>query len=158
MWKQIPQYPKYEVSKDGRVRGIYKEIKQITNRFGVKHVALYNRGPGWRKGKCEEVHRLVAAAFLPGEGEVFHIKDPGDNRVENLTRKKPIRIPAGLFYLAPITPDRPSDSESWASERGWEAGVKRERNTEPTPPFAVTWGPTGLLNSHASSRFPTKLY
>ena len=134
MWKQIPQYPAYHVSRDGRVRGKLKEIKQITNRFGIKHVALYNRGPGWRKGKCEEIHRLVAAAFLPGKGEVYHIGEPGDNRVENLTRKKPIRIPAGLFYLAPIEPDQPSGSESWASKRGWEAGLSGSE-TPSRPPL-----------------------
>ncbi len=97
--KQVSGYPGYMVSDTGTVHGKRKVIKQIANRFGVKHVPLYRWLNGKRKGKCHEVHKLVADAFLPGKGRVYHIGDPGDNRLSNLSRKKLKRKPLEFFYL-----------------------------------------------------------
>ena len=101
MLAPVSNYLGYLISDEGVVYGKRTVIKQITNRFGVKHVALYRWIDGVRKGKCHEVHLLVAAAFLPGEGRVYHIGKPGDNRLCNLTRKKLKRKPIELFYLRP---------------------------------------------------------
>ena len=101
MLAPVSNYLGYLISDEGVVYGKRTVIKQITNRFGVKHVALYRWIDGVRKGKCHEVHLLVAAAFLPGEGRVYHIGKPGDNRLSNLSRKKLKRKPIELFYLRP---------------------------------------------------------
>ena len=100
MLAPVSNYPGYLISDEGVVYGKRTVIKQITNRFGVKHVPLYRWIDGKRKGKCHEVHLLVAAAFLPGTGRVYHKnQDPGDNRLSNLTRKKLKRKQLEFFYL-----------------------------------------------------------
>ena len=102
--RQVPGYPKYRVDQYGVVYGLRKQLKQLTNRFGVKHVPLYREERGRRKGKCHEVHLIVAAAYLPGNGPVHHLNgDVGDNRLANLSRgPKPKPKLAKMFYLSPV--------------------------------------------------------
>jgi hypothetical protein len=93
MWKPVKDYEGlYEVSSDGQVRsldridrlGRFREGRVIRQGYagaGYSHINL--RHDGQRKGAY--VHRLVAEAFLDGDGEVNHINgDKADNRVENL--------------------------------------------------------------------------
>ena len=100
IWKDIEGYEgKYQVSSFGRVRSLDRMVPTVhnatrmvkgktltpwTDRYGYHHVNL------WRdcKMKSQQVHRLVAAAFIKnpdGLPEVNHKnEDKTDNRVENL--------------------------------------------------------------------------
>ena len=81
-WKTISYEDAYEVSNKGRVRNkSSKHIKSLRfDRYGYVRVTLYP------SGKTYTIHRLVAKAFLEGEGEqVNHINgDKTDNSVGNL--------------------------------------------------------------------------
>ena len=102
-WKDISGYPSYQVSDDGRVRSIDREIECPTSRWGgpekrrlrskVLRVDLV--GCGYQSvllgaGRCKRklIHRLVAGAFLPGgrDGQqVNHLDgDKTNNKKENL--------------------------------------------------------------------------
>jgi hypothetical protein len=90
-WKDIEDFPNYEVSSWGNVRNkkrgnilkpkIHKSDKYITH-----EVILYNED--YPKGKHMRIHRLVAFAFIPlvdGKEDVDHIDGNSlNNRVENL--------------------------------------------------------------------------
>jgi hypothetical protein len=87
MWKQIIDFPNYEVSEDGIVRNnktnqILKNLLHPTTERYV--VNLYKNG----KAKQYHVHRLVAIAFIPndeGKIEVDHIdRNKLNNNVSNL--------------------------------------------------------------------------
>lgn len=89
-WKTIPDWPKYEVSTDGRVRNsaTLKELAQWKSHrngggFDLR-VTLYNSG----KKRGLRVHRLVAAAFIPNPNnfpEVDHNdRNTFNNDVSNL--------------------------------------------------------------------------
>ena len=87
VWKEIAEFPTYEVSTFGRVRTKKGLIKKCTiNRKGYEYTSF---GTGVRgKCKCMKIHRLVAEAFLPNPDNkptVDHInRIKTDNRVENL--------------------------------------------------------------------------
>ena len=87
-WKQIPGFPSYMVSKDGRVLSLKNSepiiLKNQTRLKGYKFVNL-------REGKISkliDVHRLVLMAFVgmpPDKMECDHInRVRDDNRLENL--------------------------------------------------------------------------
>lgn len=88
IWKDVDGYEgKYQISNMGNVRSLNfrgtnktKLLKPIKNKYGYMTVHLC--------GKWARVHRLVAKAFIPNEGdkkEVNHINgDIRDNRAENL--------------------------------------------------------------------------
>lgn len=80
MWKQIDEYPNYEVSTEGQVRNIKKQnlLKNLKkNYFQVK-----------LNGKFQCVHRLVAVTFIPRFDMsliVDHIdRDKYNNNMTNL--------------------------------------------------------------------------
>ena len=104
--RTVKGYPLYKIDRQGVVHGVRKPLKQITNRFGIKHVPLYRWKHGERKGKCHEIHKLVADAFLRGTAEPYHVNgDKGDNRLVNLKRgPPPEKEVAPMFYLAPAAP------------------------------------------------------
>ena len=64
VWKQIENYPDYEVSNLGRVKslknGREKILKNRLNNNGYYHVTLFNNNRYADKG----VHQIVAIAFL----------------------------------------------------------------------------------------------
>lgn len=86
-WKQIVDFPKYEVSNYGEIRHIATGYikSQRKDLFGYMVVALSVTN---KKVKLVKVHRLVAKAFIPNEHnkpQVNHKNgNKGDNRVENL--------------------------------------------------------------------------
>lgn len=85
LWKDIPDFPKYEVSNTGRVRR--KAWDLIPGRIPSGHLTVaLSDGSG--KPKSIYVHRLVAKAFIDnpdGKPLVNHINGkPADNRVDNL--------------------------------------------------------------------------
>lgn len=92
IWKQIDEYPTYEVSSDGELKtfnwknkGVEKIMRPARDGCGYLRTMLKNK-----EGKfCTiKVHRIVAKTFIPNpenKGEVNHkngIKT--DNRVINL--------------------------------------------------------------------------
>lgn len=97
IWKDIKDYPNYQISNFGRVKAlkfysnIHKKyydreliLKEKTNRFGYKFVGLSNENG--RKSKM--IHRLVAEHFIEkkiNNYEVNHIDgNKSNNRVDNL--------------------------------------------------------------------------
>lgn len=84
-WRDIPDFPNYEVNREGQVRRKAQLLKPGTIPSGHLTVALCK---GHGKPKSLYVHRLVAAAFLEnpeGKPLVNHRNgNPKDNRLENL--------------------------------------------------------------------------
>lgn len=88
IWKDIEEFPRYEVSNYGRVRnketGCIRKLSKADN--GYLHVDLYKKDDA-TNGYTRLIHRLVADAFLGKHDnlQVNHINgDKTDNRVENL--------------------------------------------------------------------------
>ena len=97
IWKDINGYEGlYQVSNNGRVKSLKrivksswgtpkhlkeKEIREIVDSLGYSRLSLSKDG----KVKAHKVHRLVAEAFLNGEGQVNHIDgNKQNNNVLNL--------------------------------------------------------------------------
>lgn len=81
MWKIIQDCPSFEVSDNGEVRHRkHKKIRKFSFRDGYARVTI--------SGRCLQVHRVVAKAFLQDYSEnqpVDHInRVRNDNRVSNL--------------------------------------------------------------------------
>jgi hypothetical protein len=100
VWKNIVDFPNYQISNLGNVKSIdrytkakdneiihRKEflLKGFINKKGYRQVTLYNIN---KKPKTMRVHRLVAEAFIQNKNnlpQVNHINgNKLDNRVENL--------------------------------------------------------------------------
>ena len=87
-WKAVRDYPRYEISNDGKVLskiGKPKILRPGTNQFGYQYVLLTNN----EGRKIKLVSRLVAEAFLPtpkeGQTDVDHISgEKLKNSVNNL--------------------------------------------------------------------------
>lgn len=76
-WREIPTFPKYEVSTAGRVRSGRGIIKQQVNRYGYKQVHITD-ADGNRKHPY--VHRLVLEAFCGvSDLTVNHIDENKEN-------------------------------------------------------------------------------
>ena len=87
-WKQIKNYPNYEISDLGNVRSRSRRLlKPGKGTNGGMTVTLYNQDLHV-EGKTHHIHRLVAEHFLPdflGYNCVDHRNgDRKDNRVYNL--------------------------------------------------------------------------
>jgi len=85
-WKQIEDYPNYEVSNLGSVRRDRSNGKTIFT--GTLETDGYIRIGLSKDGKCKKfkMHRLVAVAFIPNSDpinkiEVNHLGEKNDNRV-----------------------------------------------------------------------------
>ena len=86
MWTQVPDYPNYEVSDEGKVRRVstLRPVAIVSGREGYSYVCLHRNN----KRKNFRLHRLVAKVFCPdySDDRVVHHrdKDRTNNRVENL--------------------------------------------------------------------------
>lgn len=85
-WKQIEDFPMYEVSTEGRIKSHYsgKILKPQSNWNGYLMVNLYKDG----KMTSKRIHRLVAIAFIPNPDNlpcIDHISGcKTNNRASNL--------------------------------------------------------------------------
>lgn len=87
-WKILEGYPKYKISRDGRVYSIlYKRVMSgSTKPDGRRYITLYNKE---HVLKTVPIHRLVAMAYIKGRSKendiVNHIDgDPSNNNANNL--------------------------------------------------------------------------
>lgn len=97
IWKDIKGYEGlYQVSNEGRVKALSrvvksrwgtpkplkeKEIREIVDSLGYSRLSLSKDG----NVKAHKIHRLVAEAFLVGEGQINHIDgNKQNNHVSNL--------------------------------------------------------------------------
>lgn len=84
-WKEVPDFPTYEVSTFGRIRKKGRYFKLTPDKDGYYRVTVYNK-EGIRK--YLRVHRVVATAFLPNPNSypvVNHKNgDKQDNHLGNL--------------------------------------------------------------------------
>lgn len=85
-WLILDDYPRYKVSKDGRIYSIHcKKMNKLSDVSGYKFVHIINK---FGKGKKVPIHRLVALAYIPNPEDhpVVNHKDgnPSNNTVENL--------------------------------------------------------------------------
>ena len=86
IWKDIKDYPNYQVSNLGRILNIIsnKILKAHKNHQGYLQVRLYKNG----KNKNCYIHRLVAEAFIPNPNHYKEInhkdENPSNSIVDNL--------------------------------------------------------------------------
>ena len=83
MWKPIKDFENYEVSDVGEVRNVKfnRLLTPSPSAGGYMRVQLRKNKQSYQR----YVHRLVAEAFLEGEGEVNHIDgDRTNNKANNL--------------------------------------------------------------------------
>jgi len=97
IWKDIKGYEGlYQVSNEGRVKALSrvvksrwgtpkplkeKEIREVVDSLGYSRLSLSKDG----NVKAHKIHRLVAEAFLFGEGQINHIDgNKQNNHVSNL--------------------------------------------------------------------------
>lgn len=97
IWKDIKGYESlYQVSNEGRVKALNrvvksrwgtpkplkaKEIREVVDSLGYSRLSLCQDG----RVKTHKIHRLVAEAFLAGEGHINHIDgNKQNNHVSNL--------------------------------------------------------------------------
>lgn len=78
-WKQLPEYPNYEVSDHGRIRNSRRERKPTKGNTGYYYVNWMVNG----KLVTFLVHRLVAEAFCPREDPSHNIVAHNDGNKEN---------------------------------------------------------------------------
>jgi hypothetical protein len=92
VWKDIVDFPNYQVSNLGNVKSLKRKMILKPRAFKKKgdyvcyEVHLYNDTQAL--GFHQKIHRLVAEAFIPrveGKTEVDHIdQNPANNHVDNL--------------------------------------------------------------------------
>lgn len=88
VWKEIKEYPNYQVSNLGRIKSTTSKVPIIRkielNRGGYQHVKLRKNN----QNKLLRVHRLVAQMFIPNPKHydcIDHIdEDKQNNNVANL--------------------------------------------------------------------------
>ena len=81
-WKQIQEYPNFEVSNHGRVRNIEKDkvISNSRNKHGYYTVRLAKDGIQ----KTHNLHSLVARYFVPNPFRLIVVDHIDRNRLNNL--------------------------------------------------------------------------
>lgn len=84
-WKRIEEFPKYEVSSEGKIRNKHGNLVGGTLRTdGYTSLTLCNSGTYKRR----LLHRLIALAFIPNPDNkdfIDHInQDKSDNSISNL--------------------------------------------------------------------------
>jgi hypothetical protein len=84
LWKTIEDYPNYQVSNLGRVKGPRRMLQPSLNTWGYPSVSLSQEN----NRKTKNIHRLMGEAFLPNPNNLPYIdhinRNKQDNRLENL--------------------------------------------------------------------------
>jgi len=91
IWRQIENYPMYEVSNFGRVRNnVTNNVLTVNYNHGYGQVCFTRKHLGFKTPKTYRVHQLVARAFLQHIPDGFRVvvdhidRDVRNNRVDNL--------------------------------------------------------------------------
>lgn len=81
-WKTVKDFPRYEVSFDGKIR--FKKTKAICatsiNNSGYEIMIFYK---GLGKRVCKPVHRVVAEAFIPNPENYSDVDHINTNKLDN---------------------------------------------------------------------------
>ncbi|MGC3449602.1 HNH endonuclease [Pseudomonas aeruginosa] len=137
VWKEIPDWPQYEVSSLGKVRRGALIKTAYEDRKGYLKVKLWSHS----SGKGILVHRLVAAAFIGpiGVGQVCRHRNGNhqDNSVENLCYGTRAENEADK-----ITHGTAAIGEKHPAAKLTEAEVSEIRRRY--KPYSVANGPTAL--------------
>ena len=96
-WKDIKEFPNYQISNYGRVKSLarickrgngtgdyYKKetfLKLRLDKYGYERIALYNNGRGSQKHFM--IHRLVAEAFIPNVDNKPTVNHIDGNKLNN---------------------------------------------------------------------------
>lgn len=91
IWKQINNYPNYEISSEGNIRRKKSKRPLKPQKLGDGYKAVFISSDVGEKQKWEYIHRLVALHFIPNPNNykiVAHKASRDDNRVENLEWRK----------------------------------------------------------------------
>lgn len=126
-WREIPGFPGYEASSEGRVRSWRMGGSESRRRPAPKLLKPSRRGPYWRvslyvhgKGIDVSVHQAVLLAFVGErpegmEGRHFPDRDTSNNRLENVSysshqqniddRKTHGTVPSGDSHSARTRPE-----------------------------------------------------
>lgn len=87
VWKDIENYPNYQVSSFGNVKSKPRKgthggiLKQEVNKYGYCKVLLLNNN----KRLSASVHRLVAQAFIPNPSNLPQVNHIDGNKLNNHT-------------------------------------------------------------------------
>lgn len=124
--REIPGFPGYFVTRDGRVRGRRGWFLSSKNRGRYPNVTLYCETDGRWYGR--KVHVLVCLTYNgpkpDGAYEVRHLNDdPNDNRAENLiwgTHEENMQDMSRLGTTRALTPKQVEDIRFrlWVGEQG----------------------------------------
>ena len=82
IWKEIPNYPKYEASNLGRIRNKKKQniLKPIKTKSGYYNISLGNTLNG---NPPKRVHRIIALTFIPNPNNLPQINHKDENKANN---------------------------------------------------------------------------
>lgn len=82
MWKQIKDYPRYEVNEDGDVRIIttHKLLSKYKNSNGYYRVMLLSSN---KKKYNVFIHRIVAETFIPNPLNYKYVNHKDENKANN---------------------------------------------------------------------------
>ena len=79
IWKEIKDYPNYQISNLGRVKNKKRILKQYCNDKGYLYVSLSKDN----KRKFVRVHRLVAMTFIPNINNLPEVNHIDENKTNN---------------------------------------------------------------------------
>lgn len=114
-WKTINGFVNYEISSKGRIRNkeTHYIIAQQLSSSGYMTVRL-RRHSGDDEKPCQNVHRLVAEAFVPGYSPDLHVNHKDGNKLNNnaenlewCTRKENVQHAMHMGLFNPKAPEPP---------------------------------------------------
>lgn len=95
-WRQVPEWPQYEVSNDGQVRSLvgsgFAKLKRkypkyratYTGKDGYPRVTLFENSHSTnRRTETWTLHRMVAMAFIPTDDLKLHVAHLDGNKQNN---------------------------------------------------------------------------